>query len=153
MPEMTDEWLALRLKRLLDGREISTKEAAEAIGVPYRTLQNQLAGNNKMAATTLAKLLMMLQVPVEFLVEERIRLKPRALAFALDRTFGPALPTFISEGDFMGPALPSVPDPRGPQERFDDARSLALILRGDYEMAALDPRDMDWINEAEEEPK
>jgi hypothetical protein len=136
MSDYRDEIIASRLKALLDGRKVSIKAAAEAVGIPYRTLQNQLAGNNRMAASTFVKLIMFLELPAEVIVEGRVRTPLRPLANALKTTLGGMLPEFDEE-------MRAIPAPEGrTADRLDtNAKTMAFVLREAVERETLAPSD------------
>lgn len=136
MTEYSDEVLAGRLKALIDGRGISIKAASEAIGVPYRTLQNQLMGNNRMPASTFLKLSMFLELPAEVIAEGRWRLPLKTLANALRSTLGDTLPTIDGE---MRVAPPTAE--RDTAALDAQAKTLAFILREALERETLHPTD------------
>lgn len=128
MEKYDDENLARRIRALMDEREITITEAAEATGVPYRTLQNQLGGKNKMPASTFAKLTEMLEVPISFLVDERIRINARALQLAIRDAMRDFMPS-VDDEMRVGPAETS----RSDAEYEQQSKALAYIVRDRYE--------------------
>jgi transcriptional regulator with XRE-family HTH domain len=146
MSDYRDEVIAKRLKALLDGRGITIKSAAERLDVPYRTLQNQLMGNNRMTASTLAKLLSLLELPVEAIIEGRVRPPLRPLASALKRVFGSLLPSLDED---MTPVAPG--SDRTADELDRNARSLAFLLREQVERETIKPEDWATLLAADED--
>lgn len=130
MADYSDEHLTARLRLLLKDEKISIREAAERIDVPYRTLQNQLAGKNRMPASTFAKLTEMLDVPARFVAEGTIKLDRYALTESLKQVLGDLLPTVDKEFVFH---LPKQPDDRTKQQRDHDAEMLAFVVRDAFE--------------------
>lgn len=128
MENYDDSYLAQRIRAIMDMRGFTITEAAETIGVPYRTLQNQLSGKNKMPASTYAKLTAMLEVPTSFVVEERIRIHPRALQFALRFALMEYLPSVDDEMQ-VGPPDPTRTDAQYSQQ----SKALAYVVRDLYE--------------------
>lgn len=125
-----DQILAQRLRFIMEGRGITITEAAEGIGVPYRTLQNQLGGKNRMPASTFAKMLELLEVPVSFVVRERIQLNVRAAQEAIRDVFGAHLP-FVDENLAIHPA--PRPETRTTDELEHQLKMLTYLLRDRYE--------------------
>lgn len=136
LESFSDEELARRLRFLMDEQGETIKDAAETIGVPYRTLQNQLNGNNKMPASTFAKLVSMLNVPLSFVVSGRVELSHRALANALKEVLGKSLPVVDQE---MNVSAPTAADSRDERAWDHHATILALLLKGRYEHHRVDP--------------
>lgn len=128
--QWTDERLAARLRILLADAGISITEAAEAIEVPYRTLQNQLAGRNRMPASTFAKLTSMLEVTPDFVATGRLRLNRTSFANALMQVLREQLPAVDKEYVFH---LPETPDARTEAQRLQDARALTFMVLDRYE--------------------
>ena len=132
MEKYDDENLALRIRAVMDERGITITEAAEATGVPYRTLQNQLGGKNKMPASTFAKLTEMREVPISFLVNERIRLNARALQLAIRDAMGDMMPS-VDDEMRVKQADPS----RSDAEYEQQSKALAYIIRDRYEQRVI----------------
>lgn len=114
----------------MDSQGIAITEAAEALSVPYRTLQNQLSGKNRMPASTFAKILEFLQIPVSFVIDERIRLNSQAAQDAIRDVFGNQLPQ-VDEDLRIIPA-PN-PDTRSEQEKEKHLKLLAALFGHRYE--------------------
>lgn len=83
-----------------------------------------------MPASTFAKMLDLLEIPVSFLIDERIRLNVPALKEALRDVFSGKLPV-VDEGMSILPV--SIPDNRSEKEYEQDLKMLAYILRDRYE--------------------
>lgn len=132
MEKYDDENLALRIRAVMDERGITITEAADATGVPYRTLQNQLGGKNKMPASTFAKLTEMLEVPISFLVNERIRLNALALQLAIRDAMGDMMPS-VDDEMRVKQADPS----RSDAEYEQQSKALAYIIRDRYEQRVI----------------
>lgn len=135
MADYSDEVLASRLKAILDGRRVSIKSAAEAVGIPYRTLQNQLMGNNRMPASTFLKLAVFLEIPADVIAEGRWRFPLRPLTNALKQTFGGLLPALDGEMRVLAPV------PRDDAQLDANARTLAFLLREAVERETIKPTD------------
>lgn len=138
MDEYTDQGLAARLRSVIDARNLSIREVAKTIEVPYRTLQNQLLGQNKMPASTFAKLLSYLELPAEFIVSGRYQPRHRPIADALKATLGDLLPAV--DGDMN--LVPPGPEPRSPQQLDQHAQALAFLFREAYEWEVVSLEDM-----------
>lgn len=132
-----DEAISRRLRFLIDEADLTMKEVAEAIDVPYRTLQNQLSGNNKMPASTLAKIVTMLEVPLSFVTSARVVMSRRSLTSAIKDVLGRQIPVLDGE---MRLCPPDLPDERDQQRLDADAGYLAALLIERYEWHLVDPR-------------
>ncbi len=137
MSDYTDEGLSRRLKAILEGRKLTVKSVAATIGVPYRALQNQLIGHNKMTASTLAKLLTFLELPLEVVTDGRLRPPPRHLAAALRRLFGDELLPGISDDMAVTPPVAG----RDAGHLHRNANALAYLLCEYWEKEVLTPSD------------
>lgn len=131
LPEFTDEFLAKRLRVLVDANDTTLTELATSIGVPYRTLQNQLSGNNKMPASTFAKILLRLGVPLDFVTSGRIALDLTMLGPAVDDALGALLPAVDDDLNFVSPPEP---DTRSKMERRQHAKMVASAIRSNFEI-------------------
>lgn len=138
MADYTDEGLAARLRSILDARKLTIREVAEVIDVPYRTLQNQLLGRNKMPASTFARLLSYLELPAEFIATGRHQPRHRPIANALKATFGDMLPAVDGEMRLVPPPA----EPRSPQQLDQHAQSVAFLFREAYEWEVVSLEDM-----------
>lgn len=130
MVDFSDEHLAARLRLLMSDQGVTITEAAEAINVPYRTLQNQLSGKNRMPASTFAMLVTMLRVTPEFVATGRLKLDRPSLAKALAERLGGLLPRVDDE---MNLHPPSPPDIRTDDEARRDAMAIAHFVADSYE--------------------
>lgn len=139
MGEYGDDGLATRLRTIIDGRSLSIREVAKAIDVPYRTLQNQLLGHNKMPASTFARLLAFLELPAEFVTEGRYQPRHRPIANALKRAFGDHLPAVDPEMRIVAPPAES----RTAEQLDQHAQALAFLFREAYEWEVAELSDIE----------
>jgi len=144
--DYSDEGIAKRLRSVLDGRKLTIKEASEAVDVPYRTLQNQLLGRNKMPASTFAKLLSFLELPPQFIAAGRYEPDTRPIADALKWTFGALLPAVDSEMRLIPPPAQD----RSAEVLDRHANAIAFLYRVAYEREILTPEDVqlsiEWLS-------
>lgn len=60
--------IAARLRSVIDDRGMSIKEASEAVGIPYRTLQNYLLGEREPNAKAMAAIRTHLGISLDWLL-------------------------------------------------------------------------------------
>ena len=94
MTGMTDEALIERLRYFVSMAGIKLTELADAIDVPYRTLQNQFRGVSKMPAITLIRILDVLKLNSGHLHKNAEPIDTAVLAKALIAALDDDLPTF-----------------------------------------------------------
>lgn len=131
--DFSDEGIAKRLRQLIEARGLSIRQVAKDIQVPYRTLQNQLLGSNKMPASTFARLLEYLELPAAFVTYGRYEPKLRPIADALKKTFGHLLPIVNHDNSLSAP----VGESREAAELDIHARFIAFLFREAYERAVV----------------
>lgn len=94
MTAMTDEILVERLRYWVSMSGMKLTELADAIDVPYRTLQNQFRGASKMPAVTLIRILDALKLNSGHLKENPDPFDDAILSKALVAVLGDDLPKF-----------------------------------------------------------
>lgn len=146
--DFSDEGIAKRLRRLIEARGLSIRQVAKDIQVPYRTLQNQLLGSNKMPASTFARLLEYLQLPAAFITYGRYEPKLRPITDALKKTFGHLLPVVNRDHSLSAP----VGEGREDADLDIHAQFIAFRFRDAYERAVVSLSDekvaIEWSHEA-----
>lgn len=134
MTEDTDDALTANLRALIGEHGMSIRAMAEVIGVPYRTLQNQLLGKARMPAATYLNAMKALGFQS---FGSTPALNEEALAIALDECLGEHLPALRASGPgSISIAAPPSPDTRSPEQRLQDARRLAFFVAFSYYAAA-----------------
>jgi hypothetical protein len=104
-------------------------------------------GNNRLTAATLAKLLALLELPIEAITTGRVRPPFRPIANALKKTLGALLPSVSDDLEL----LPPHPD-RNLPEFENHARTLALLLRDEIEKETVRLEDWPVLLEAADPP-
>lgn len=130
---MIDEFeahLISSLRELMGLRSISVREMAAKVGVPYRTLQNQLLGKARLPASTYMKVVNEVGLRLPGQLQD---LDENALASALEQCLGGQLPTISPSGPQTVSILPPPnPDTRDEASRFEDARRLTFFVAATY---------------------
>src|SRR3954451_15643205 len=98
---MLDSTIAARLTALRHQRKSSVREVSEAIGLPYRTVQNYLSGRVSIPATFVAKCCELFNVEADIVLFGGIDLGPESLLTAVES---------VLEPDAIAPLKPSAPD-------------------------------------------
>ena len=132
---LTDEVIVQRLRAILDAENVKITALAEATGIPYRTLQNQLSGKSRISAVNLLKVLDAANLPSSILTEESATLNVALLAISLQGILGEFLP-HIEPGP-GGELGVSIPAQRTPKQMAKDAVALAIALEREYGIASV----------------
>jgi transcriptional regulator with XRE-family HTH domain len=75
--EMSDKILAARLREVIERAGMTHKDVSRSLEMPYRTVQNYLAGENKIPATFMLAVCKLLGVESDYLVS--LDFRPRFL--------------------------------------------------------------------------
>lgn len=128
--ELTDDVIVARLRRIIRLNGIKLTDITEATGIPYRTLQNQLNGTNRISALNLLKVLDATNIPAGFLTEEGADLNVACLVVSLHAVLGDHIPRV--KVDERGEYLVTLPTDRTRKELMEDAAVLAAEISREY---------------------
>jgi transcriptional regulator with XRE-family HTH domain len=130
MTDISDGVIVSRLRQILEDEKIKLTEVSVTTGIPYRTLQNQLAGKSRISAINLLKILDATGIPSTFLTEESATVNIALLTMSLETVLGERVPHI--ETDEVGEFVVTLPADRSKKQIREDAFALAIALEREY---------------------